>query len=120
MIIIAFCTKTSKSLPRIVCKHFKHCAPILSDSRTKKSMVMYQFVKRHKIVPVYLNARDLNILRAHGWVLICITGATPPPDLIRNNDYSCVSFTKRVCGVHNILIQTPDALYKHLRRLNTI
>lgn len=120
MIIVAFCTKTSKLLPRIVCRHFKHCAPIVPSGDASKTMVMYQFVHRNKIVPIPITARGLRTLRAHGWAVVCVAGVTPPPDLARACAPTCVAFTKRACGMRRAGIQTPDALYKYLRRLNVV
>lgn len=120
MIIVAFCTRTSKLLPRIVCRHFKHCAPIVPSGDARKTMVMYQFVHRNKIVPIPITARGLRTLRAHGWAVVCVAGVTPPPDLARACAPTCVAFTKRACGMRRARIQTPDALYKYLRRLNVV
>lgn len=120
MIIVAFCTRTSKLLPRIVCRHFKHCAPIVPSGDASKTMVMYQFVHRNKIVPIPITARGLRTLRAHGWAVVCVAGVTPPPDLARACAPTCVAFTKRACGMRRAGIQTPDALYKYLMRLNVV
>lgn len=120
MIIVAFCTRTSKLLPRIVCRHFKHCAPIVPSGDAGKTMVMYQFIHRNKIVPIPITARGLRTLRAHGWAVVCVAGVTPPPDLARACAPTCVAFTKRACDMRRARIQTPDALYKYLRRLNTV
>ncbi len=120
MIIVAFCTKTSKLLPRIVCRHFKHCAPIVPAGNANTQMIMYQFVRQNKIIPIPITARGLRALRAHGWAVVCVAGATPPPDLLYAGDPTCVAFTKRACGLRRARIQTPDALYKYLVRLNTV
>lgn len=83
-------------------------------------MVMYQFIHRNKIVPIPITARGLRTLRAHGWAVVCVAGVTPPPDLARACAPTCVAFTKRACDMRRARIQTPDALYKYLRRLNTV
>ena len=111
MIIIGFAEKTSKLLPRIFCKHFRHCAPIVC---TQKSLVMYQFVKRNHIARIPLKPRDIGILKAHGWQFVYIspTASRQTPDI--KSAYSCVDLSKRVIGIKSIFIQTPNALYKHL------
>lgn len=112
MIIIAFSARTSKILPRILCRHFRHCAPIISTTGPGKSFVMYQFVRRGCVATFHMNARDMNILRANGWEFICIPDANTHN--IATGGATCVQFTKRTVGMHHIWIQTPDALYKHL------
>ena len=110
MIIIAFSENTSKILPRILCHHFRHCAPIICN---KNDLVMYQFIRRNNIAKIHLRPRDIAILRAHGWKFIYTSpytqtcqGFTPP--------YSCVDLSKRALGIKSIFIQTPYALYKYL------
>lgn len=110
MVILAFSNKTSKILPRIFCHRFRHCAPIF---RAGNELVMYQFINKHNITEIYLQNRDIAILRAHGWKFIYI-----PIDTLQNFDamhaYSCVDLSKRAIGINNIFIQTPYALYKHV------
>lgn len=114
MIIIAFCTQTSKFLPRVLCRHFRHCAPIIVRPGAQKPFVMYQFVTRRNIARVTLNARDINILRAHGWEFICVPNINP--DVDARGGITCVDFTKRVIKLRHRRIQTPDALFKYLGR----
>ena len=113
MIIIAFATHSSKILPRIFCRRFRHCAPIIC---TQKNLVMYQFIKRHHIVKITLDTRDIAILRAHGWQFVYISPWTQihAPDF--DSAYSCVDLSKRAIDVKSVFIQTPNALYKHLTR----
>ena len=113
MIIIAFSENTSKVLPRILCRRFRHCAPIICN---RNNLIMYQFVCRNKIEQIALRTRDIAILRAHGWHFIYI-----PTDIQLNPDYllhaySCVDLSKRAIGIKSVFIQTPYALYKYLTR----
>ena len=108
MIIFAFSTKTTKILPRIICRHYRHVAPIIID--TNNQMVMYQFVRYKKIVPIPVNKHGLRLLKQHGWLFIQ-TNKKPILDNI-NNSISCVDLAKRISNIYAPYIQTPDALYK--------
>ena len=110
MIIIAFSEHTSKLLPRIFCRHFRHCAPIF---RVEHKLIMYQFTNTHNITPIELNNRDIGILRAHGWRFIYVP-IDIPDDFDPHCAYSCVDLSKRALGIQNIFIQTPYGLYKHI------
>lgn len=110
MVIIAFSNKTSKILPRIFCRHFRHCAPIFRDG---SKLVMYQFTSMHNISKIELQNRDIAILRAHGWQFIYIP-TDIPHDFDLSCAYSCVDLSKRAIGIRNRFIQTPYGLYKHI------
>lgn len=110
MIIIAFSNKTSKILPRIFCRRFRHCAPIFRDG---SKLVMYQFTNIHNIIKIELQNRDIAILREHGWRFIYIP-TDIPHDFNPMSAYSCVDLSKRALGINNPFIQTPYALYKHI------
>ena len=110
MVIIAFSPKTTKILPRIFCRHFRHCAPIF---RINNKLVMYQFTSIHNITKIYLHDRDIAILRANGWRFIYIPIDTSY-DFAPMHAYSCVDLSKRAIGIHKRFIQTPFALYKHI------
>ncbi len=110
MIIVAFCDKTSKKLPRILCKKFKHTAPILVH---KDKIIMYQFIKRKNVKKIILQMRDLKILQKYGWRFVYIIGSVSY-DFININAMTCVNFTKAVIGLKKNTIQTPLALYKYL------
>ena len=116
MIIIGFSNKTSKIIPRLVCRKFKHVAPIVPD---KNKLVMYQFVHRKKIEKIVLKYRDLEILKKYGWKFICIE-----PDVKNNFEdmraFSCVQFTKKAIGIKNPTIQTPWGLYKKINQFNML
>lgn len=114
MIIIAFCTKTSKILPRIVCDEFRHCAPITIHSGMPRNLIMHQFIRPARIAKIQLTMRDINVLRRHGWRFLYIPretacGSTP-------RAFTCVQLCKKYLGIKNIWIQTPDALYRYLAK----
>ena len=71
MIIIAFSDKTSKFLPRVLCRGLKHTAPI---GVHQDKLIMYQFISKNTIKQICLNMRDLQILQQHGWRFIYLTG----------------------------------------------
>ena len=110
MIIIAFSDKTSKILPRVLCRGLKHTAPI---GVYQDKLIMYQFISTKQIKQIHLNMRDLQILQQHGWRFIYLTG-----DLAYNfnntNAKTCVQLSKHAIGIKNIYIQTPNSLYKYL------
>lgn len=110
MIIIVFSKKTSKIFPKIFCKKYKHCAPIIKKAN---QYVLIQFVKYKHIRYITLTNRDLLLLHNAGWDFIQIQNKP-------NNDFhsakTCVSMTKRIIGLHAPFIQTPYALYKKLKR----
>ncbi len=110
MIIIAFSDKTSKILPRIFCGKLKHVAPIVVRG---DKMMLYQFVRYGNIVKIPLLARDIEILKAHGWRFVYLQRALPWPIDFRRT-YTCVQLAKSMIGMHNIFIQTPGALYRKL------
>ena len=110
MVIIAFSNKTSKILPRIFCRCFRHCAPIVRDG---SKLVMYQFTSMHNISKIELQNRDIAILRAHGWRFIYLPGDVKN-DFPARRAYSCVDLSKQAIGINNIFIQTPNALYKYI------
>ena len=113
MVIIAFSENTSKILPRILCRNFRHCAPIVCN---KKDLIMYQFINKNHIAQIHLNTRDIKILAAHGWRFIYISPSTPIHDFDFTHAYSCVDLSKRAIGVHSIFIQTPYTLFRFLAK----
>ena len=113
MIIVAFSTYTSKKIPNILCRGFKHVALILPAGATDKELVMYQFMRRNNIAQIRIKTRDLAILGAHGWKYIYLaTDMRNAPDATRA--ITCVNYVKHRLGIRNILIQTPMQLYKYL------
>ncbi len=114
MIIIAFCTRTSKVMPRIFCRHFRHCAPIVPNSGdATRSYMLYQFVRHGNIVKIPLNMRDIKLLRNAGWVFMWRDANVPT---IIPNARTCVGLCCNMLGIKNRLILTPDDLYRALHR----
>jgi len=113
IIYIAFSQQTHKLYAKILCKKFRHCAPVLC---LKNKYVLYQFVQYKKIVPITLKYRDIKILEKYGWIFIKINNNTCSNNITNNHSLTCVQFTKSVCGIKNKSIQTPDALLKHLKK----
>jgi hypothetical protein len=109
MIIVAFTNKTSKILPKLLCRKYKHVAPVLVD---KKSMTLIQFVHRKRIVKIKLTWRDIQILKQHGWNFLYLNASTTRQ--INQSAWTCVQMVKNLLGITNINIQTPYALYKYL------
>lgn len=110
MIIIAFSDKTSKILPRLICRKIKHVAPIAVQN---DKLIMYQFIRRNITVKMHLRMKDIKILNKNGWKFIYLTGDIPPNFNIQNVR-TCVELTKRAIRLHKWYIQTPNALYKYL------
>ena len=117
MIIIAFSRKTSKILPRIICRKFRHVAPM--QCRGDK-IVMYQFIRPGHIENINMHMRDIKILHAHGWEFIKLNNINMPHGNWWHGAYSCVNMTKRACNIHTVFIQTPDGLYHALNRYQDI
>lgn len=111
--LIGFTSKTSKLLPKLLCRKFRHCAIIwmMDDGR----WMMEQFVKRNHIEKIYLYERDLKILEQHGWLFISIMPA-PSSIILHPSSFTCVSFAKRALGIRKPFIWTPDQLYRYLKR----
>ncbi|MBR2286131.1 MAG: hypothetical protein IJ866_01600 [Alphaproteobacteria bacterium] len=112
MIIIAFSPNTSKVLPRLLCRRFRHTAPIF---QTGKKLIMYQFVRYGHIEKIYLTTRDISILRAHGWQFVYVP-IDAPSDFHTHHAHSCVGLSKCALGLRARFIQTPLGLYRYLNR----
>ena len=112
MIYIGFSKRTHKIYAHILCRKFRHCAPILIKNNR---YIMYQFINRNKVSLIYLQKRDLNILKTYGWKFIKYNGKTDPQHALTTKSITCVQFTKKLCGIRKIFIQTPDELYRYLK-----
>ncbi len=110
MLYIGFSDYSNKTLARMLCKKYKHCAPIIVNT---KNIVIYQFVHMNKIVKIIRPKSDLNRLCQHGWLFIKYN--TQPKQIIKKKCFTCVQFTKYVCGIKNIWIQTPLDLFKYIK-----
>jgi hypothetical protein len=109
MVIIAFAPKSSKFLPNIFCKKFKHCAVIV---RNGKNFILYQFVSHGHVEKIRLRPQDIKILQQYGWCFVYI-----PCDLPQNfphKNWTCVNMAKCATKMRAPFIQTPDALYRAL------
>ena len=110
MVIIGFANKTSKPVVQLICRHFKHCVII---TKQNNKLVLYQFVKRRYVVQITLTKRGIAQLRLNGWVFIYLDAHVHD---LNYGKYTCVNFVKHAIGIRNIWIQTPNALYKYLKR----
>ena len=110
MIIIAFSDKTTKILPRILCRGLKHTAPI---GVYQDKLIMHQFISAKQIKQIHLNLRDLQILQQHGWRFIYLTGDLPFK-FYNKKVKTCVQLSKQAIGINKWNIQTPNSLYKYL------
>lgn len=115
MIIIAFSNKTSKIIPNIVCRKYKHVAPIVPHN---DKYIMYQFISPGKIKKIVLRLRDITVLHAYGWDFLYLENKDVSYNFAVYHARTCVDFTKRIIGLKNIFIQTPWKLYKTLNSVN--
>ena len=109
MVIIGFSKKSSKILPNVFCKNFKHCAVIVREGA---EFILYQFVSYGHIEKIRLRARDMKMLQQHGWCFVYV-----PCDLPRNfprKNWTCVNMAKNAIKMRAPFIQTPDVLYRAL------
>ena len=111
MLYIGFSNYSSKSYANILCKKYKHCAPVIIN---KNEAIIYQFVHINKIVKLIVQKNDIKTLKRHGWTFIKMT-SQPRKTPVRNC-LTCVQFTKKMCGIKNIKIQTPLALFNYLNK----
>ncbi len=109
MVIIAFAPKSSKFLPHVLCRKFKHCAVIVKD---KNDFLLYQFVSRNHIDIIPIKSRDIKILTAHGWRFVYVPCNLPYIFPIKT--WTCVNLAKYAIGIHAPFIQTPDGLYQKI------
>ena len=111
MIYIGFSKRSHKIFAQILCRQYRHCAPVLI---MKDKCIVYQFVAHSKISFIALRLKDLNILKNYGWEFIKYDGKFAPA--LKSNSYTCVQFTQQSIGIKKITIQTPNALLKYLKR----
>ena len=109
MVIIAFAPKSSKVLPNIFCKRFKHCAVIVKD---KNGFLLYQFISRNHIDIIHIKSRDIRILSTYGWRFVYVPCNLPHVFPIKT--WTCVNLAKYAIGIHAPFIQTPDGLYQKI------
>jgi hypothetical protein len=113
--IIGFTRKTSKILPKIFCRRFRHCAVITET--TEQGHVMHQVGKGAPKL-IYLQKRDLKILELHGWVFVEIKAADSGPAAHIAGSRTCVGYAKRALGIRAPFIWTPDQLHRYVAKRN--
>lgn len=112
MLYIGFSNYSKKIHAKILCKKFKHCAPIIING---DNVIIYQFVHTNKIAKIVIQKSDLKTLKKHGWIFVKYS--LNNPNITKGKHYlTCVQFTKDTCGIKNIKIQTPLALFKYLNQ----
>lgn len=110
MIIIGFSDKTYRIGVRLFCGHFKHCVVITQNAG---KLVLFQFVKRNCIKQIPITKRGIAQLESDGWVFIYLK---QNPVNFNIHAWTCVNFVKTAIGLKKIWIQTPNALYKYLKK----
>ena len=113
MIYIGFSIRTHKTIARIMCKQFKHCAPVVI---TKNKCQIYQFTKRNQITLIKIKVRDIKTLEKYGWKFIKYNCKFNQQNTLNIRAITCVQFTKKFCGMKKMCIQTPDALLTYLMK----
>ena len=100
-------------MARIFCRHFKHCAPVVTK---KNRFEIYQFtnIKNINIIPI--KKRDIKVLEQYGWRFIKYSAKSLPQNALNIHALTCVQFTKKFCGIKKVSIQTPDELLKYLTK----
>lgn len=109
MLYVGFSNYSGKWHAKLFCKKYKHCAPIIF---IKNSGTIYQFVHINKIVKIPIKKSDLKLLEQHGWKIIKFAKGIKKTQ--KTPCLTCVQFTKKICGIKNIKIQTPLSLFKYL------
>lgn len=110
MLIVGFSDKTSKKFVRLVCGHFKHCVVIVPHAN---KIVLHQFVKKDKVVHIPITNRSITQLKQNGWIFIYMD---IKPFQFNTSAWTCVSYVKHAIGLKKFWIQTPNALYKYLKK----
>lgn len=118
MIIVGFTYKTSKILPRIFCRRFRHCAPVVIEQHGK--MVLHQFIRHNNIEQIPITMRDLRLLRAHGWTFVCIPNMSRHHRLTPYRARTCVELTCHIIGIHGLHPITPYGLYRKIKKFGNI
>lgn len=110
IIYIGFSTRTYKISARIICRQYKHCAPVIIK---KNSYEIYQFTKSGQITVIPIRHQDIKILEKYGWKFIKYN-ITKLPNISNIRSLTCVQFTKKFCNIKRFDIQTPDGLLKYI------
>ena len=75
---------------------------------------MFQFVKRGHIYKIKLRDCDIRRMAQMGWKFIYLSNEYNRP-FRPYGAWTCVGLAKNALGMRNFAIQTPDALYNHLK-----
>ncbi|MBN1281387.1 MAG: hypothetical protein JW985_00230 [Alphaproteobacteria bacterium] len=114
--IIVFSKNTSKILPKIFCRKFRHCAVIFKYDDDKYLMLNPSL----RTLDIFtLTQRDLNILKHNGWIFIKTNANTANQKhhlCSIKHSLSCVAVVKHIIGIKNPFIWTPGQLYKQLTK----
>ena len=113
MLYIAFSSRSHKLYAQILCRKYRHCAPVLM---TDNKCIIYQFIKRGQIAQISIRPDDINILKHYGWKFVKYDTKFAPTIALKTKPWTCVQFTKQSIGIRKITIQTPDALLRYLNR----
>jgi len=111
MLYIGFSNYSSKRYANMLCKKYKHCAPVIIN---KKEVIIYQFVHMNKVVKIIVQKNDIKKLELHGWTFVKC--CSRPRTKLALHCLTCVQFTKSMCGIKNVTIQTPLALFNYLNK----
>jgi hypothetical protein len=112
-IIIAFAPKTTKLLPRLLCRKYRHCCVIFPVAAQRRTLVQIG-ADGVRLFPV--NARALRRMEQAGWVMARVEkpkGRAPglhAPGL--PSFLTCVGFAKKAAGIRNPMVWTPGQLYR--------
>lgn len=112
ILYIGFSLTSHKLHAHILCRTYKHCAPVIV---IHNKAIIYQFINPKNIVPIQIRKQDLERLKSFGWIFIKYKSNIIQKDILKIHAMTCVQFTKQVCHIKNIYIQTPDALLRYLK-----
>jgi len=111
MVIIGFSCKTSVPVIRLLCGHFKHC--VIITKHTDK-FILHQFIRRNNVAHIAITKRGIAQLVQNGWVFIYLHQS---PIRFNIHTWTCVNYVKNAIGLRAFWIQTPNALYKYLKKI---
>jgi hypothetical protein len=104
--LIGFTPKTSRIIPRILCRKFRHCCVIDIEN-----MILIQ-IGADRVRFIKINMNIIQKLMRNNWVFVYCRDKQNKNTQF--NFLNCVGFAKRVIGIKNPFILTPYALYKYL------
>jgi hypothetical protein len=109
-IMMGFTRETSAIWPKFFCAVFRHCAVVMDGALIQ---IGTNGVRLFRAGP-----REIGKLEAAGWVFVkCARGNEAGCGLIFNCSFlTCVGFAKRVLGIADPFVWTPDQLYERCVR----